>query len=98
MLQRWPVLQHRLRDTPSANRPAACVPPARAPRAARRPAEQRDELTSSYVEHGLPSGTRCASLPQAQDAPEVPQVLGADLNPSESSEKADLYGHERPEG
>jgi hypothetical protein len=27
-----------------------------------------------------------------------PQVLGLDLNRSESSEKADLYGHERPEG
>jgi hypothetical protein len=37
-----------------------------------RSAEQRDELTSCYVEHGLPSGTRCASLQQAQDAPEAP--------------------------
>jgi hypothetical protein len=39
----------------------------------RRAAEQRDELASSYVEHGLPSGTRCASLPQAQDAPKAPR-------------------------
>jgi len=38
----------------------------------RRAAEKRDELASSYVEHGLPSGTRCASLPQAQVAPEAP--------------------------
>src|SRR5262245_5730999 len=38
----------------------------------RRAAEQRDELASSYVEHGLLPGTRCASLPQAQDAPEAP--------------------------
>jgi hypothetical protein len=30
-----------------------------------RAAEQRDELASSEVEHGLPSGTRRASLPQA---------------------------------
>jgi hypothetical protein len=37
-----------------------------------RAAEQRDELTSCYVEHGLPSGTRCASLPQAQDARKRP--------------------------
>jgi hypothetical protein len=43
---------------------AATVPPA---------AEQRDELaSSSWVEHGLLPGTRCASLPQAQDAPEAP--------------------------
>src|SRR5215472_10784693 len=35
-------------------------------------AEQRDELASSEVEHGLLPGTRCASLPQAQDAPEAP--------------------------
>jgi hypothetical protein len=35
-------------------------------------AEQRDELASLYVEHGLLPGTRCASLQQAQDAPEAP--------------------------
>ena|SRR6516165_2187967 len=35
-----------------------------------RAAEQRDELASSCVEHGLP---RCASLPQAKDAPEAPR-------------------------
>jgi hypothetical protein len=50
----------------------------------RRPAEQRDELASPYVEHGLLPGTRCASLAQAQDAPERPQVLGVDLDSSES--------------
>jgi hypothetical protein len=38
----------------------------------RRAAEQRQKLASSYVEHGLPSRTRCASLQQAQDAPEAP--------------------------
>src|SRR5215471_17734924 len=38
----------------------------------RRAAEQRDELASSWVEHGLLPGTRCASLPQGQDAPEAP--------------------------
>jgi hypothetical protein len=38
----------------------------------RRTAEQREELASSEVEHGLLPGTRCASLPQAHDAPEAP--------------------------
>jgi hypothetical protein len=38
----------------------------------RRAAEQREELAPSQVEHGLPSGTRCASLAHAQDAPEAP--------------------------
>src|SRR5262249_20755347 len=38
----------------------------------RRAAEKRDELASSLVGHGLLPGTRCASLPQAQDAPEAP--------------------------
>src|SRR5262249_14423010 len=28
-----------------------------------RPAEQPDGLAPCYLEHGLPSGTRCASLP-----------------------------------
>jgi hypothetical protein len=35
-------------------------------------AEQPDELPSSYAEHGLLPGTRCARLQQAQDAPEAP--------------------------
>src|SRR5262245_8813802 len=34
-------------------------------------AEQRDELASLYVEHGLLPGTRRASLPQARDALEA---------------------------
>jgi hypothetical protein len=38
----------------------------------RRTAKQRDELASLYVEHGLLPGTRCASLPQPQPAPEAP--------------------------
>src|SRR5262249_3839477 len=45
---------------------------ARRERPCRRAAEERDELASFYVEHGLLRGTRCASLPQAQDAPEAP--------------------------
>ena len=36
-----------------------------------RTAEQREELASSEVWAPLPE-TRCASLPQAQDAPEAP--------------------------
>jgi len=36
------------------------------------PTKQRDDLASSYVEHGLLPGTRCASLQQAQDVPEAP--------------------------
>jgi hypothetical protein len=39
----------------------------------RRAAEQRDELASLYVEHGLLPGTRCASLPQPQHVPEAPR-------------------------
>jgi hypothetical protein len=35
-------------------------------------AKQLNELASSHVEHGLPSGSRRARLPQAQDAPEAP--------------------------
>jgi hypothetical protein len=41
-------------------------------RETRRRGLQRDELASSEVEHGLLPGTRCASLQQAQDAPEAP--------------------------
>jgi hypothetical protein len=47
-------------------------------------AEQRDELSSSYAEHRLLPGTRCASLPQAQDAPEAPAGPWDTLNCSES--------------
>jgi len=35
------------------------------------PPRQRDELASSYVEHGLLPGTRCASLQQPQHAPKA---------------------------
>src|SRR5215475_7089839 len=35
----------------------------------RRAAEQRDELAPCRVDHGLPPGTRCASIPQAMLAP-----------------------------
>src|SRR5262249_10610983 len=38
----------------------------------RRAAEQRDELASSWVDHGDLPGTRCAAFPQGQDAPEAP--------------------------
>ncbi len=37
-----------------------------------RTAEQREKLASSEIEHGLLPGTRCASLQQAQGAPEAP--------------------------
>src|SRR5262249_47519342 len=46
-------------------------------------ADQGKELTPRCVKHGLLPGTRCPSLPQAQDAPEALQVLGLDLNRSE---------------
>src|SRR5262245_44998168 len=36
----------------------------------RRAAEQGYQLAPSYVGHGLPLGTRCASLPHAEVAPE----------------------------
>src|SRR5262249_56970085 len=45
---------------------------ARRERPRRRAAGQRDQLASSWVEHGLLPGTRRASLPPAQDAPEAP--------------------------
>jgi RNA polymerase sigma-70 factor, ECF subfamily len=45
---------------------------ARGERPSCRDAEQREELASLYVEHGLLPGTRCASLQQAQDAREAP--------------------------
>jgi hypothetical protein len=38
----------------------------------RRAAKQCDELAPSHLEHGLPSGTRRASLPHAKTAMEVP--------------------------
>jgi predicted dithiol-disulfide oxidoreductase (DUF899 family) len=37
--------------------------------------QQRDELASPEVEHGLLPGTRCASLPQTQDALVAPACL-----------------------
>jgi hypothetical protein len=51
----------------------------------RRAAEQRDELASSLVGHGLLPGTRCASLPQAQDALEALADPWVGLNRSESA-------------
>jgi hypothetical protein len=36
-------------------------------------AEQREEVASSYIEHGLLPGTRCASLQQPQHVPEAPR-------------------------
>jgi hypothetical protein len=46
-------------------------------------AKQRDELAPSHVEHGLPSGTRRASLPHHRLRPKPPAVLRLDLNRSE---------------
>jgi hypothetical protein len=43
---------------------------ARRQRPSRRAAEQGYHLAPSYVGHGLPLGTRCASLPHAKVAPE----------------------------
>jgi hypothetical protein len=56
---------------PSSRRPSCR---ARCERPRRRTAEQRDELPSPEVEHGLLPGTRYASLPQAQGAPEAPPL------------------------
>ena len=52
----------------------------------RRTAEQRDQLAPCHEDHGLPSGTRCTSLQHLSLPPKYPQVLGADLNCSESGE------------
>jgi hypothetical protein len=41
------------------------------PRSRRSAAEQGYQLAPSYVGHGLPLGTRCASLPHAQVAGEA---------------------------
>jgi hypothetical protein len=61
-------IQHQHADAPHALG-LLCV---RRQRPRRRAAKQRDELSSSEIEHGLPLGTRCASLPHAEVAPEVP--------------------------
>src|SRR5262245_36470780 len=51
----------------------------------RRPAEQRDELAASYVEHGLPSWNPLCQLTAGSGCLwKRPQVLGADLICSES--------------
>jgi len=71
---------------------------ARRERPRRCAAEQRDEVASPEVEHGLLLGTRCASLPQAQDAPEVPTSLEVGLNRSESAAGRDRAGVDRPLG
>jgi hypothetical protein len=52
---------------------AACCARAASGHATAAPPSSGDELASSYVEHGLPFGTRLsASLLQAQHAPEAP--------------------------
>ena len=45
---------------------------ARRQRPGSRATEQRDELASPDVEHGLLPGTRYPSLPQPKDVPEAP--------------------------
>src|SRR5262249_28072474 len=54
-------------------------------RPCRRTAEQRDELASSWVEHGLLPGTRYAAYRRLRMPRKHPQVLGADLKSSEST-------------
>jgi len=64
----------------------------------RRAAEKRDELASSYVEHGLPPKPAVPAYRRLRMARKRSQVLGVDLNRSESSQAgvSRLYGHEDP--
>jgi hypothetical protein len=67
------VLDLAFEMTPAASGPRGCA------------SEQRDELASTEVEHGLLPGPHCFSLPQAQMPRKRPQVLGLDLNRFEST-------------
>src|SRR5262245_5911297 len=62
----------------------------------RRAADERDELASSWVEHGLLPGTRCASLPQAQDAPEAPAGQPISLRPLRKAATRDADASREP--
>src|SRR5215472_4249443 len=70
-LAEWIVVRGSRTDVPDTRRLARLLRARRERRGGCSAAEQRDELASSEVGHGLPSGTRCASLPQAQVAPEA---------------------------
>ena len=57
---------------------------ARRERPCRRAAEKCDELASAYAEHGLLLGTRAPAYRRLRMPRKRPQVLGVDLNRSES--------------
>jgi hypothetical protein len=68
----------------NADTPHMLLPPRRERPGRRRPAEQRDELTPSYVDHRLPLGTRCASLWLTWVTLEAPQVVPESTRPPDS--------------
>jgi len=67
----WLALREHTQKSDARHR-AGLLPSRRERPRGGRAAEQRKDLAPSYVEHGLLPGTRCASLQQAQDAPEAP--------------------------
>src|SRR5262245_1041011 len=77
---------HRYRAQESDSRQLSrLLPPRRERPGGRRAAEQRDEMAASCVEHGLPSRNPLCQLTAGSGCPESgPQVLGVDLNRSES--------------
>jgi hypothetical protein len=50
--------------------------------------DKRAKANTVLAEHGLPPGTRCASLCRIKMRRKHPQVLGVDLNRSESRQAA----------
>src|SRR5215467_3919139 len=52
--------------------------------------DKRAKANTVLAEHGLPPGTRCASLCRLKMRRKHPQVLGVDLNRSESRQAAGL--------
>jgi hypothetical protein len=81
------VLAYLCNSTPTRGMWLPCCARARQ-RPSRRAAEQGYQLAPSYVGHGLLPGTRCAAYRRLRMPRKRPQVLGADLNRSESSQKA----------
>src|SRR5438067_2578016 len=53
--------------------------------------EQRDELASSYVGHGLPPEPAVPAYCKVRMPRKRPQVLGIDLNRSESSRGGPIF-------